>query len=276
MDVLDVLSDVAAIDCDILIWDLVEFRVTGEEVLDFVSTLLVVFDLDVGIDFVGDGILIHLFEVMGVGLELQLVIALFKFITGEAVLVRVIAVIGLEFLGVDFDFDVGLLSWLKFRGLRISDELDVALFDSAWSIGGGEIDTDDVFTGDFAFIGDSDGDCDLAIFSDGASFRKADGFEVPIEFGVGHAETEWVLDDVFVSVIWSFVPESLVVRGFKPTITDIDSFGVFNIAGGLIEGAAASAHQGAVAWRVVIWMRMFRVPAIISDVIFVLIGVCIR
>ena len=103
---------------------------------------------------------------MGIGHEFELIFARFQLVAFEAVIVGVVIVVGLEILRVDFDFDVGLLPWLKLWALGVGDEFDVGLLNAAWSIWGGEINANNVFAGHITGVGDLDGEFDFAFVGD--------------------------------------------------------------------------------------------------------------
>ena len=115
MDEFDALIDGGAID-----WHAFVSGLASEAVLNGLTGDFVFVDHDVSRDFVGEWENVF-FDVVGVGHEVEDVVASFEFITGVAIVIGIVVVVGLEVLGIDIDINDAGIAWLEKRSLLIAD-----------------------------------------------------------------------------------------------------------------------------------------------------------
>ena len=120
---------------------------------------------------------------MGIGANVEGVVASFELIAAESVSVSVIEVEGSEVIWGDGDLNGRILTSAKKRGLLVADKDFVGLFDATDGVWGFGVDFDNVLSWDVAGVLDLDLDIEGS-FGQGSAFKSALVEELVLEGGV--------------------------------------------------------------------------------------------
>ena len=196
----------------------------GEVVLIHVLDFGTGHQVGLALDAAGNGEVLGEHNVVGVALHGQAVGAGFQLITGEAIVVGIIPVIGSHVLCSHFDGDHVAFAGLEELGLGVADQDSLCLFDAAVIIRSVGIQLHHILTGNAAGVGNLHGNGDNLIGSGDGGIRCAS--QLPVKGGVAQAVAEGIGNGFLIPAL----PVGIVVcLGFVVAVAVVDALAELGI-----------------------------------------------